>query len=450
MTNTTSDRRFRLSGVRYSAVDMRFAQRLIGLALILSFGLSFGGSVSRVGAQEPRSSMLAIVAADGNVVLYDADGKNPQSITTDAAGNVRLYQWPTWATDGRLAFFGASVDPKDPFSLAMFVVRDPTQVLTYKRAYFSLDETFTYSYWSTGDCGSSDCRDLALLYTPGGVSGLAVRMIRDNAGAFSHEFVDRAAPFYYSFSPDGKQMIWHRFNSKIELYDVEHNKVTSTLPDATGQFASPMWSPVDDRLLFAIQNDDPMLTDLVVAQGTDRHVIATALSGVVYFAWSPDASKVVYMSGTGKLSVIDSTTGAEIAKAPHGNIIAQFWSPQGDKVAYLRLNRDLPGLQTRYRPNGHTAGISIQQPTITWFVLDVATGQATSVADFFPSQDMIYYLNFFDQFSRSHRLWSPDGRYLVYASADADGKNRVMLADVNNPGTAITVAEGTLGIWSWQ
>jgi Tol biopolymer transport system component len=420
------------------------------VALILTFGLSFGWSSARIGAQEKNTYMLAVIAADGNVVVYDADGKNPQSLTTDAVANVRLYQWPTWSTDGRLAFFGASVDPRDPYSLAMFVARDPSQALTYKRAYFSLDEAYTYSYWSTGDCGSGDCRDLALLYTPSGVSGLAVRMIRDDAGDFSHNYVDRAAPFYYSFSPDGRQMIWHRFNSRVELYDVEQNTVISALPDAPGQFASPMWSPVDDRLLFATQSDDPSLTNLVIAQGTERTVIATGLSGVVYFAWSPDSSKVVYMAGTGKLAVIDAQTGAEITKAPHGNIIAQFWSPQGDKVAYLRLNRDLPGLQTHYRPNGHTAGISLQQPTITWFVLDVATGQATSVADFFPSQDMIYYLNFFDQFSRSHRLWSPDGCYLVYATADSDGKNRVMLAEVANPGNATMVAEGSLGIWSWQ
>ena len=436
--------------VTYTQLSSGTARRLVALALLLSFGLSFGWMFSQVGAQETNTSMLAIIDADGNVALYDANGKNPQKVTTDAAANRRLYQWPTWSTDGRLAFFGASVEPKDPYSLAMYVVRDPKQELTYKRAYFSLDETYTYSYWSTGDCGSGDCRTLALLYTPGGVSGLAVLMIRDEAGAFSHDYVDRAAPFYYSFSPDGSRMVWHRFNGSVELYDVASNSVTSTLPDASGQFASPMWSPVDDRLLFAVQSADPTLSDVVVADGEERIVIAKGLTGVVYFAWSPDASKIVYMAGTGKIKVVDAKTGAEIAAAPHGNIIAQFWSPQGDKVAYLRLNRDLPGLQTRYRPNGHTAGISIQQPTITWFVLDVATGQANAVADFFPSQDMIYYLNFFDQFSRSHSLWSPDGRYLAYATADSDGRNRVMLADISNPNAPITVSEGTIGIWSWQ
>jgi hypothetical protein len=62
---------------------------------------------------------------------------------------------------------------------------------------------------------------------------------------------------------------------------------------------------------------------------------------------------------------------------------------------------------------------------------------------------MIYYLNFFDQFSRSHSLWSPDGRFVVYAALTDDGKPEVRLAEVGNPGVARTVGAGTIGVWSW-
>jgi Tol biopolymer transport system component len=156
------------------------------------------------------------------------------------------------------------------------------------------------------------------------------------------------------------------------------------------------------------------------------------------------------VGGAGKLTVIDAA-GSVLAAPKTVNIIAHFWSPVGDKIAFITLNRDVPGLQTRYRPNGSTASAGLQAPTLTWFLLDVTTGATTTLADFFPTRDMIYYLNFADQFSRSHSLWSADGRYLTYGSA-SDGVDRVLLLDVsaNRAGATINVAEGALGVWSWR
>jgi TolB protein len=419
-------------------------------ALLLSFGLSFVAFAGRLQAQETKPYMLAIVGADGNLTLYDAAGQNPRAITTDAQDEVRLYHWPTWSTDGRLAYFGVSADAANPYRLGVFVIRDPQQSLVATTAYTALDEVFTYAYWSPGACSVGDCRDLALLFTPPSGAGLALRLIRDAGGQFSHQVAGRAAPFYFSFSPDGSRMIWHRFGSRLEVYEVETQKVVETLTDVPGQFPAPMWSPVDDQFLMAAQGSELSRSDLIVAQGAARRTLADELEGTVSFAWSPDAKHVAYMHGAGKVVVIDAQTGQLLAKAPHSNIVAMFWSPQNDQVAYLRLNRDLPGLQARYRPNGVTAGASLQQPTLTWFTLNIATGQATALADFFPSRDMVYYLNFYDQFSRSHRLWSPDGRYLTYGAVDSDGKSRVMIADVTAPGSPQSVSLGTLGVWSWQ
>ena len=66
------------------------------------------------------------------------------------------------------------------------------------------------------------------------------------------------------------------------------------------------------------------------------------------------------------------------------------------------------------------------------------------------SRDMVYYLNFFDQFARSHSLWSPDGRYVVYGASDTLGQPSVLLVDTRNPGQPIKVATGTFGVWSWN
>ncbi|MBX3063520.1 MAG: hypothetical protein KF726_11125 [Anaerolineae bacterium] len=391
-------------------------------------------------------SMLAVVNADGNIALYDANGQNPRALTSDAAPGLRVYQWPTWSTDGRLAFFGASAEPANSYSLGVFIARDPLTGV-YTTAYTSPDEVYTYAYWSTGDCAAGDCRVLALLFTPESGSSLALRMIRDNQGVLTNLIAGRAAPFYYSFSPDGKQMLWFRMNSRLELFNVDENSISDTLQDIPGQFASPMWSPVDDRILFGVQSTDPAQTDLVIAQGSNRRAIVSGIEGSLAFAWSPDASKISYAATGGKLTVIDMS-GKVIATAKESNVIAHFWSPLGDKIAFITLNREQPGLNARYHPNGRTAAAGTQTPTLTWFVLDLTSNTTTALVDFFPTRDMIYYLNFADQFSRSHSLWSPDGRYLVYGSA-SNGTDQVLLVEAIT-GAVTNVAEGTLGVWSWK
>ena len=69
------------------------------------------------------------------------------------------------------------------------------------------------------------------------------------------------------------------------------------------------------------------------------------------------------------------------------------------------------------------------------------TDTNTQFASFLPSEDMTYYLNFFDQFARSHRLWSADSRYLVYGERTPSGE-RVSLIDVAGDGSATTITEG--------
>jgi len=117
-------------------------------------------------------------------------------------------------------------------------------------------------------------------------------------------------------------------------------------------------------------------------------------------------------------------------------------------VAYLVVVRSEPDMQARVRNNGHRAA---EQATggLVWYVLDVTTGKSTSLSTFLPTRDMVYLLNFFDQFARSHSLWSPDGRYLTYGATDALGQSVVMLVDTHT-GSTTKVAPGSIGVWSWR
>lgn len=438
--------------------SLRFASliaTLIVVCLLIPSPTAVAATPQRIGNYQEAKAMLAVIGNDGNVSVYDANGQNPIQITHDAEANKRIYQWPTWSTDGRLAFFGASVDPADSYTLRMFVVEQVTANPKVLTAYSSGDEVFTYAYWSPGDCGtgsggggSSDCRDMALLFTPADGSGLAVRLIRDRGGSFTDKLIGQASPFYYSFAPDGKSMLWTRFGRQIEVYDVAGDK-SRKLGDKIGQFNAPMWSPVDNRLLFGVANTNPELTDVVIGDGADRRVLLRAQEGPVSFAWSPDASLIASVAAFDKVIITDVKTGKTVATGTQNSVVAHFWAPGSDRVAYLVVNRDGPSAQTRLRVNGHTPA---EQATggLTWYVLDVKSGKSDAVATFSPTRDMVYLLNFFDQFARSHSLWSPDGRYLTYGAIDSAGKPGVYMVDTLKSASPTKVGAGSLGIWSWH
>lgn len=412
---------------------------LIGITLLLSLT----GNARAQG----KTAMLAVIEADGNLVVYDINGKNPIPITNDAVSSEKIYQWPTWSTDGRLAFFGANGSSADFYSLRVFMLDTVKPGAVAQVAYSSADEVFTYPYWSPGDCGLN-CRELALLYTPPTGAGLGLRMIRGDNGKFSSRVVGQAAPFYYSFSPDGKQMIWSRFGQQIELYNVQTDQV-QRLDDIPGKFNSPMWSPLDDRLLFGVESADPDMTDVVIAQGDTRRVLLKDQETPISFAWSPDAKYVASLAAFDRVVVTDVANGQKVASSSQSNVVAHFWSPTSDHIAYIVVNRTDPDPQARLRVNGKTPA---EQATggLSLYVMDIKTGNSSPIATFNPTREYVYLLNFFDQFARSHQLWSPDGVYISYGAMDSKGKPALYIADIRKPSTPIKVTSGVIGIWSWK
>jgi TolB protein len=397
--------------------------------------------------QPTPQAMLAVIEADGNLSIYDANGLNPIRLTTDAVPGEKLYLWPTWSTDGRLAFFGASNQRPDAYSLRVFIVPQVAPGAVPQVAYTSRDDIFTYPYWSTGNCGTPGCRDLLLLYTPASGTGLALRRIRDDGGAFSTAVLGEAAPFYYSFSPDGSRMIWARFGNELGIFDTRTDTLTP-LADAHGRFNSPMWSPVDNRILIGVEGSTPDLVNLVIVDDKTRVTLLKDQETPISFAWSPDGTKVASVAGFGNLVITDCATGQQVTRSTQSNIAAQFWAPTSDRVAYLVVNRTEPGPQARLHVNGR---MPVEQASggLSLYVLDIKTGNSQAIATFNPSRDFVYLLNFFDQFAHSHQLWSPDGKYITYSALDSKGNANVFIADTTAPTTPFKVTSGSIGIWSY-
>lgn len=390
---------------------------------------------------------IAYIGDDFNIYTVTEDGFHQ---LTDDASELRRYQWPTWSTDGRLAYFVSDIQPDGEVTMETYISQDGADVGDL--AYTGSDELFNYAYWSPGNCTQgSNCRNLAVLLSSEAAGGLFVQMVRDSITEPVAEHIGSGGPFYYSWSPDGSRMLWQRNNSSMDIYDAETNAVVDTLSQTPGIFQAPMWSPVDDRLLFATRTDNDTNNLVIVANGEEQ-VLVSDLEGRIAFAWSPDGNSIAYTNQQGPLYVIDAVTGDVMVRSNIAGVLAFFWSPNSEHIAFITLS-SVGGEfaeDTRTTP-GLASPVAQRARGLEWSVLDVDDNEIRQYGVFLPTQEMLYMFVYFDQFAQSHRVWSPDSRHLIYSEITPDGDNVINLLDTSRVGTVpFSIAEGSIGIWSYD
>lgn len=391
---------------------------------------------------------IAYIGTDNNVyVAQSLDGQMTYTALTTDADPMRHYQWVTWATDGRLAYFCCDIRFQNrPFKLEAYI--SGTGDTRGKLIYEQEDEGFTYAYWSPSNCDTGErCRDLAVLITRPN-EAFKVELIRDSIDSPSTRTAGTGTPFYISWSPDGAKMVWQRDSRIITLYDVQSDSELQTLGATIGVMQAPVWSPIDDRFLLTV-NDGANGSNIAVSDGESITILREGVFGLIGLSWSPDGRYIAYSSllqnGESVLAVLDATNGAVVNVLRTTFLISYFWSPDSSKIAYISPTfADTQG-----------ASVSLVQqntpPRLTWSVFDVTTGANQRYASWLPSDEMLYLMTYFDQFAQSHRVWSPDSRYLVYGVTDDRGLEQVIILDTSASDTlTYTLAEGRIGIWSYE
>ncbi|MDQ7034377.1 MAG: hypothetical protein Q9P01_05940 [Anaerolineae bacterium] len=403
-------------------------------------------AISVVAIGEDTSSIpgqIALVGADYNIFSYDFATSELTALSQDASLN-RHYQWPTWSTDGRIAYFCCDLRATQDTDAQVYISADSISQgeLVYEQSLASV----IYAYWSPANCASADstnCRDLALLMNDIGQGGLSVEMLHNGSDITTSQSIASGSPFYYHWNSQGTQLIFHRNGTRLDIYDIAQNDVSFAFDvPSSGLFQAAAWSPVDNRVLFGMSNDVRGQSDLVISDGDAIRTLVANVEGFVSFLWSPDGNNIAYRTLNsagefGAVVVVDSRTGDEVSRSTADGLIAFFWSPNSTKIAYLTITE-----QTRSRI------------LLGWSVLDIALGSDVQYSSFAPTYEMGYLIQYFDQFSPSHRLWSPDSRYLVYSEVvEVDGgiSPQVSVIDVNQPtSNPIKISDGVFGVWSYE
>ena len=401
-----------------------------------------------------KTGRIGFIGPDGNIYSIDQGGGGQTPVTADAGSNraartAVAYLQPTWAPDGRrMAFARTAVTGQRTLLASVWVTGGrngpPREVFNTS----SLRPI--YLYWSP------DSERLTLLSQPLGSAELELGVIELDQDVY--RTLDQGQPYYWSWLPDNSALVTHvggdvRLNAAARLslvpLDPLRSKSDFNVPPAA--FQAPAISP--DGRYMAYVTTTASATSLVAREldGPDEQLL-TDVPGFAYFAYAPRGHRIAVMksatpgpSADGQLTIIDTRGGRETT-LPHNDVIAFFWSPNGQRIAYL-----VPA-----RPEGEQGleldPVFARQPRLFYAelrVADVRRGNSWRVVQFPLSEGFLrLHLPFFDQYLRSTSIWSPNSRFLTYAALTVDGAPGVFVSAASGALRPQFVATGDLAFWS--
>lgn len=407
----------------------------------------------------PAVGRLAVLGEDGNLYVVDAEGA-PQALTGDAGttdgGSTVIYNHPSWSPSGWLSYVRVEASSPDDIRFDLLAEQPgstaPTSLLSID------DALYVYGAWSPVSCSTSEpCSRFAYLVNDQNLLALHLVSVTEGGDiAVEDRVVGRAAPFYYSWSPDGSEMLWYRHDAELSVYSVETDEVVRTLDARPGRFMTPAWSPVDGRFLIAERSNGA--NELAVVDGEDITWLGERYAGYAFFDWSPDGERIAYTHGGDPLApvmVLNADGSSRRVFDAVEDVVAFFWSPDSTKLAVVSLIPALEPMPMAVRPGTRARPAPQDENPLDfefmWSVIDVETGEARPLARFLPTTSQWYMLKYFAQYEQSHRVWSPDSRHIVYADYEHQtDRNTVYLADVTQAeAPPIKVMDGELGVFSF-
>jgi TolB protein len=432
----------------------------VGLAVVFCLGLvaviliaGVGDGMLKTARDVDIVDRIAFVSTDGNLYLTDRDGESVEYLAVVGEGAALAH--PTWSPDGKQVAFVAQRETDAGIESILYAVS--TVGGNSRKLYTSIDNPAFYLYWSP------DSRYVSFLTQEN--SSLALRLAPAD-GSDVARVLERGAPFYWSWSPDGREMLMHiggarrlSEDARLAILGDQPESTLDVWDDAPANFQAPAWSPDGSRLLYAGE-DEGGRQALFVRQRQSGMVEKLAnVSGLVRFNWSPDGRWIAFQQiGDPKIAPLGhvfvrgvgmSDQESEVRQVSRDAAVAFFWSPDSQHLAILvpTLGEDLPST----RAGGLAAPLLQEQELLLrWWVVDVPDGEPRPVAAFRPTRSFLFVIPYFDQYAQSIRFWSPDGRYLVYSDRETPGQAGIWVADVAGQEPPRRLSEGILAVWSWQ
>ena len=371
-------------------------------------------------AQQP-GNRIVVQGFDGNIFTLNSDGGARLNLTTDATPR-RQYQQPTWSPDAAMIAL-ARVDNLGSRSAGALVTAAHDGST---KAELQLPFPPFYMNWSpTGT-------QIAYLSNWSGLEGPSMALRLFDVAANTADTVAEGSPYYFSWAPDGSQLLAHIGANRLELQDAAG--VRRAFLNTSAGFAAPQWANDGVSLVYAVDDEQGQRVVIGNLEGVTLSEI-TDFDERISFALSPNGEQLAYVltpaasqvNTLGPLYLTDVQTQRtrELTDQP---VWAIFWSPDGDKLAWVA------SVQTQDRL------------WLRWFVWDGA--RTTAYSRFLPTRTFLEnYLVFSDQYAQSMRIWSPDSNAFVYAGTNTEDKPGVWVQRLDAQ-EAKWIGTGVFAAWS--
>jgi TolB protein len=379
----------------------------------------------------PAGAQLLIFGGRSDLrLLQPYDDGNGRLLADNASSD--LFRYPAVAPDGRRIAYVARED--GAFVIYQLLIGTSER----RELYRSAEHAPLHLVWSPDGTTLSFLGNMR----GGGLGLFLVDIERDG----QPQIVARSTgTYYFAWTPAGDELLLHIGGSavrggRVATYRPADGRAGRVFDDP-GLFQTPAWSVDGETLFYVVQPpfeggpDLAQIESVLTGVGPDGEtaVLAREPQAAILFSRAPNSDHIAYTtvssSGFGELKVIDPSDGSlKSVSRPGEQISAFFWSPSGDRLAYL---------STVVAPGSN------RLPSYTWHLVDRGGNAVQDLAGFTPSRSFAAMVNFFDAYVNSFSVWSPDGRYLAYGAEDG-----VYVIDTNRPGREPQLAgEGGIGSW---
>lgn len=428
-------------------------------ACLLGVGISLLASCSVRGAQmqqnsllerfETKSGLIAFIGLDGNITTTDQAGAQVTQLTVDAGsrdGVRRWYTGPAWSARARRLAF-VKFDQLSDGKIYSSVLTTDRGSFKPRVIWESSELSPIYLYWSP------DGKWISLLSQRAGSEPRFELGIIDPAGKLSYKPMDTGLPLYWAWDPENRFMLAHVGGStnsggRLTLLNIKGETKKRNFNVQPTRFQSPAVSPDGERMLYVDSGSGSAQLVLRDIEGPGLDVLKT-VSGSAFFSFSRDGRRVAIMesstpqlSADGTLRVFQPDRLQRSVELDEPSVIAFFWAPNSRQIAYLiPMSSDRLQIEPEFASDPGQVYIHLR-------VMDVRSGESWAVATYPITKSSLSNLQYFDQYTRSGSIWSPDGNWLVFSAITRGGFPGIFLGSASGNLKPRFVTRGDLGVWS--